>query len=388
MTVVAGVAVLGVLAVAPGASAAAPAFTQVTGSPFSTGAGTFPSSVSFSPQGLLATADSNTPTGDKVPGSVSVFSVAATGALAQLNGSPFATGARNTQFVAFSPDGRLLAANNFVAPPPLDAPANVTIFSVGPGGVPVPVSGSPFAVTGSPGVSAFSPSGRLFAVPNAVSDTVAMFSVGSDGTLTQINGSPFTAGFSPLAVAFSPNGRLLASANGEGTVSVFSVASDGVLTQVTGSPFAGGFLPASVAFSPNGRLLAVGNSDGTVSLFAVGSGGTLTQVKGSPFSSGTGSDEVAFSSTGLLAVANTGTGGAPPAFDNTLSVYSVGANGALTPVSGSPFPTGTAPTSVAFSASGALIAVANSEDSTVSVYRATGQGANSQGQNNNQGPQH
>jgi 6-phosphogluconolactonase (cycloisomerase 2 family) len=388
MMVVAGVAVLGVLAVAPGASAAAPAFTEVSGSPFTTGAGTFPSSVSFSPQGLLATADFNSPGDDKLPGSVSMFSVAASGVLAQLNGSPFATGARNTAAVAFSPDGRLLAATNLVAPPPLDAPANVTVFSVGPGGALTPVSGSPFAVGGAPVAIAFSPSGRLLAVPNAAGDTVAVFSVGSDGTLTQINGSPFTTGFSPLALAFSPNGRLLAIANGANTVSVLSVASDGGLTQVTGSPFAAGSGPISVAFSPSGRLLAVGNADGTVSLFAVASGGTLTQVKGSPFSSGTGFDEVAFSSTGLLAVVNTGNPGDPPAFDNTLSVYSVGANGALTPVSGSPFPTGMAPDSVATSSSGALIAVANFDDSTVSMYRATGQGANSQGQNNNQGPQH
>jgi hypothetical protein len=50
--------------------------TQVSGSPFSTGAGTFPTSVAFSPGGrLLATANLNAPFLLKAPGTVSVFSV-------------------------------------------------------------------------------------------------------------------------------------------------------------------------------------------------------------------------------------------------------------------------------------------------------------------------
>jgi DNA-binding beta-propeller fold protein YncE len=70
---------------------------------------------------------------------------------------------------------------------------------------------------------------------------------------------------------------------------------------------------------------------------------------------------VAFSPTGgLLATVNQ--------LDNTVSVFSVGSDGALTSVDGSPFTTGTGPVSVAFGAGGGLLATANSGDSTVSVF--------------------
>ena len=92
------------------------------------------------------------------------------------------------------------------------------------------------------------------------------------------------------------------------------------------------------------------------------------QVPGSPFATGTGPVSVAFSPSGtLLAIANVNS--------NTLSVFSVGSGGALTEVTGSPFATGDGPDSVAFSPSGALLAVANLDDSTVSVFSVGSGGA-------------
>ena len=165
-------------------------------------------------------------------------------------------------------------------------------------------------------------------------------------------------------------------------MSVFSVASDGALTQVNGSPFAsGGNGPSSVAFSPHRGLLAVTNFgvggnppllDNRLSVFSVASDGALTAVNGSPFTTGDGAVSVAFSPSGrLLATANGGESGT--AFTgNTVSVFSVAPNGALTQVDGSPFTTGNAPISVAFSAGAELLATANGGDSTVTVYALTG----------------
>jgi 6-phosphogluconolactonase len=82
------------------AFAASAAFTQVSGSPFTTGDG--PDSVAFSPSGgLLATGSEN--------GLVWVFSVAGGGALSQVAGSPFASNF-DARSVAFSPSGGLLAS--------------------------------------------------------------------------------------------------------------------------------------------------------------------------------------------------------------------------------------------------------------------------------------
>jgi 6-phosphogluconolactonase (cycloisomerase 2 family) len=94
----------------------------------------------------------------------------------------------------------------------------------------------------------------------------------------------------------------------------------------------------------------------------------FTQVSGSPFATGSQPSSLAFSpSGGLLAITNRG--------DSTVSVFSVGAGGALTPVAGSPFATGSEPGGVAFSPSGGLLATANVMDSTVSVFSVGGGGA-------------
>ena len=95
-----------------------------------------------------------------------------------------------------------------------------------------------------------------------------------------------------------------------------------------------------------------------MSVFSVGAGGALTPVAGSPFSApGARPWSVAFSpGGGLLATANYN--------GNNVSVFSVGAGGALTPVAGSPFPAdgggSDSPLSVAFSPDGSLLATANS----------------------------
>ena len=102
-------------------------------------------------------------------------------------------------------------------------------------------------------------------------------------------------------------------------------------------------------------------------MFSVGADGALTPVTGSPFPNG-GGFSVAFSPDGsLLATANEA--------DSTVSVFSVGAGGALTPVAGSPFTTGSFPESVAFSPGGGLLATANYKSNNVSVFSVGAGGA-------------
>jgi uncharacterized repeat protein (TIGR01451 family) len=213
---VVGLAWAGLLAGAA-VALAQPAFTPVAGSPFTTGGG--PASVAFSPSGgLLATANST-------DGTVSVFSVAADGALTAV-GTPVLTHAR------------------------------------------LPVS------------VAFSPSGALLATANSGAGSVSVFSVAADGALTSVGTTSTGLGSGPLSVAFSPSGGLLATANKNfNTVSVFSVAAGGALAPIAGSPFMTGGGPASVAFSPSGGLLAAGNFSGnSVSMFAPTGGFVIGKV--------------------------------------------------------------------------------------------------------------
>jgi 6-phosphogluconolactonase (cycloisomerase 2 family) len=141
-------------------------------------------------------------------------------------------------------------------------------------GVLAQVVGSPYATGLRPIAVAFSRTG-LIAVANHLSDDVSVFSVNRrSGALSALPASPFAAGTLPLSAAFSPDGRLLAVANyiGDflhGSVSVYAVSRKNVFSAIAGSPFTAGFGPYSVSFSPDGRLLATANiSSGDVSVYS------------------------------------------------------------------------------------------------------------------------
>jgi DNA-binding beta-propeller fold protein YncE len=96
---------------------------------------------------------------------------------------------------------------------------------------------------------------------------------------TPVSGSPFSNSNATAVrgVAFSPKGGLLATAfPSYNQVAVYSVAGSGALTEQ--APVTTGTQPYSVAFSPSGALLATANLGGTVSMFSVGASGALTSV--------------------------------------------------------------------------------------------------------------
>jgi 6-phosphogluconolactonase (cycloisomerase 2 family) len=290
-------------------------------------------------------------------------------ALAPVTGSPFTISGLEPRpdGVAFSPSGTLLATTDNSA----DA---VSVFSVDPGTGALNEVAS--ASTGSnPVAVAFSPDGSVLGTANAgstdeenqVDSSASVFSVNAaTGAVTNLSGSPVDLGPGGVnALAFSPVGGLVALADAvPNTVSMYSVDSAATppLSQVTGSPFATGRLPESVAFSPDGKLLVTANTnDGDLSIFSVGAGGALTPLSSPSMGAGSDPQAVAFSPTGtLLAVADGDT--------NTVSVFTVSSDGTLTALGGSPFATGKLPLSVAFSPGGGLLAVANAEDNTASVF--------------------
>jgi Lactonase, 7-bladed beta-propeller len=92
-----------------------------------------------------------------------------------------------------------------------------------------------------------------------------------------------------------------------------------------------------VAVDPTAKFFYVANfSSNNVSAYGIGSNGGLTPVSGSPFPAGVGPVSVAVNDTAKFAyVVNFNS--------KNVSVYSIGSNGGLTPVSGSPFPAGVGP---------------------------------------------
>jgi 6-phosphogluconolactonase (cycloisomerase 2 family) len=185
------------------------------------------------------------------PASVSGYSIGATGTLTALNsGNPYPNGVASVMslgnYGAVDPNNAFL----YVANGPPDN--SVTVFSIAASGTLSAVTGSPFAVTGASQLIsvAVEPTDKyLYAVdsPSAGNGNVYAFNIVSGGGLSAtpgITGSPFAVGPSPFGVSIDPSGTFLAVVNNDGTaastISQFKLApSTGVLNPVLPAATAG-----------------------------------------------------------------------------------------------------------------------------------------------------
>src|SRR5207248_4333544 len=93
---------------------------------------------------------------------------------------------------------------------------------------------------------AFSPDGKLLAAVNRYwKPSLRLLDVGTGVEVRRLK----SEGHYPFRAAFSPNGKLLATAGGDGTVRLWEVATGRELRQLQGHRGA----VYAVAFSPDGR---------------------------------------------------------------------------------------------------------------------------------------
>lgn len=248
----------------------------------------------------------------------------------------FVTTEGNASLSSFGVDGNtgLISATGGIAP----SGANPIALAVAPGG------------------------GAGFVINDAgagQNGTVSAFTLGSDGSI-KTAGTPQGVGVNPVSLVFDPTGHFLFVSNQgiptdatTGTVSVFSVQGTS-LAAVTGSPFsvfpgpspvAAG--PTGIAITPDGKFLFVANRfNNTITEFSVGSSGALTFLT----SVVDNLNPTALTVTpdgAFLYVTNFGS--------NNISGFAIcdkvvtscgnpsSPNGALTPVTGSPFSSGEGP---------------------------------------------
>jgi 6-phosphogluconolactonase (cycloisomerase 2 family) len=219
-------------------------------------------------------------------------------------------------------------------------------------------------------------------IANTNDNTVSSYTINSDGTLTAA-GSATPTGQAPVSLAVDPTGKFLYVANqGDNTISIFSVS--GTTLTSAGSPvntldinYPGSTGPSALAItgaaSGSGNFLYVANQfTDTVSSFRYDpASGTLTRL--SPFSVAAGTDPAALvlsPDSAFLYVANSGS--------NDISAFSTcavassncgSANGLLNPVSGSPFPAGTDPVSLAVTPGGEFLYAADKTSNQLSGYK-------------------
>jgi 6-phosphogluconolactonase len=221
-------------------------------------------------------------------------------------------------------------------------------------------------------------------------NTVSAFVVGVGGTLTMVPGSPFLTGgvggaaglyashrittvtTSTGSFLYASNSGDLFVAPGSNDISAFSInTANGVLTSVglpvsTGAPGAVGDI--SLAATPNGQFLYAGKAglpSATIWGFSIGSNGALSPLPGFPISGG--GDGMTVSPDGKFLALAVGSG---------VEMFSIAATGALTPVAGSPFPGpgNSTITDVAINCASNLLFAADSHP-IVTVYTIASNGA-------------
>jgi 6-phosphogluconolactonase (cycloisomerase 2 family) len=223
-----------------------------------------------------------------VAATVSAYTVAKTGHLSAVSGSPFADGGSEVfayaNSVTVDPSGRFAYVANGNA-------NDVAAYTIDAGtGALTAISDSPFGAGTDPTSVTVDPSGRFVYVTNGDSYNVSAFAINSStGALTQISGSPFPTGTTsagPVSVTVDPTGQFVYVANGsfnDGSVSAFTIDPvTGVLTAVSGSPYADAADPGSVAVDASGRVLYVAN------LFAEPDSGEQYETLAFPINPGTG----------------------------------------------------------------------------------------------------
>ena len=123
--------------------------------------------------------------------------------------------------------------------------------------------------------------------------------------------------------------------------------------------------PGQVVVHPNGRYVYIPNiGENTVSAYEMGTNGFLTPLSGSPVPSGNGPAAAAITSNGnFLYVANV--------LDNTISGYTVNAASGALAALGSSTTTGAFPFAMTIDPSGRFLYVTNAGDNTVSAFSIT-----------------
>jgi 6-phosphogluconolactonase len=305
------------------------------------------------------------------PNTVSAFSIGNNGALTQITGSPFLTGGNGSGVGSFTVNRILVFGERLYVVNP--GSHDISLFVINPStGALTLVSNPPTLIgdfAGNGSSLTITPNGKFLYVAGIFTNTIRIFSVGLNGLLTPLGFSP-VASFGVNNVRVTPNGKyLIATEFVQEGIKVYQIAEDGNLNLIVQPAIVfGGAGATRVEFTCAGNLIFVGQHSGatTTDVLNISEAGMLSKIAGSPFiqSSGTiignsGQFVLLSSDQKFLFVSNQ--------FSDTVTVWEVAPDGALTLVSGSAFPASGMkyPSMMALSRDGNYLYVANASEAHI-----------------------
>ncbi|MDB6083165.1 MAG: hypothetical protein JWN43_1046, partial [Gammaproteobacteria bacterium] len=249
---------------------------------------------------------------------------------------------------------------------------SVSQYGIGTGGVLTSMTSATVAAGTQPYSIAVDPSGHYLYVANYnhdLSGSISQYTIGSDGSLTAMpTPSVSTAGVGPNGVTVDPSGHYVYAANfgagGAGTVAQFTITGNGSLAAMTPSTVAAGVGAAYVAIDPTGKYAYVPNYGAdTVSVYTI-SAGALTLASTTPLAAGSAPSFALVDPNGhYLYVADQAdrSGGSA----GSIAQFTIGANGALTPMATPVVAVGGNPRSLTLDPTGTFVYAPNSGANSV-----------------------
>ncbi len=363
--------------------------TEVAGSPFATG--NFPNSVAVLPsingngdvtQESVYIVDFNSanvsgyticlPTAQAVNALACATSSLPPGTLVPMASPTFATDS-GPSAISIDPFGRFAYVSNLLS-------STVSAYTIGPDGSLTATTPVSFAAGTSPQSVVVDPSGRFVYTANNTSNDVSSYSIDpASGKLIPIPGSPFAAGTGANSVTIDPSGQFVYVSDGASSnISAFTIdPASGALTQIVNSPFPAGSSPRSVTVDPSGTFVYAPNlNSDNISVYKIdpASGDLLSLGQ---MIARKGSSSIAFAAGAAAVTYAPSLAYSANLYGNSISAYTIDPpSGGLTPVTGSPFPTGASPQSVTADPSGKFAYVASaSASNNLAAYTINADGS-------------
>ncbi|HYL01016.1 MAG TPA: beta-propeller fold lactonase family protein [Steroidobacteraceae bacterium] len=219
-------------------------------------------------------------------GSIEALNVNADGSLSRILGSPFTAGSGLTHLAAIS-SFSVSGASFVYAANTEDPNGSISAFTIEASGALEPIPGSPFSTVPNGGPAGFYGGGKFLYVALKNANAVAAFAIADNGSLTPIAGSPFAAGQGTFSLA-GADGFLFAINNSDGTISSYSMnPSTGALTAVTGSPFAGSVASGDTLYV-DGLFFVPSAQFESIDAFGFDSAGAVQTLNASSFKATSG----------------------------------------------------------------------------------------------------